>query len=173
MVRPQPRKRLWPWTAGVLLILAAGLFILENTSLKPSIKLSYPITRFFRDHVIPQPMQTQRTSPREPERLTHEIPVCEDVKVENWYNRYCTVVNFSVTAKARTNRNEQLAERVKANNVQIKDEVRSIVAGVHPEDLRDPELKRIKTEVRQSLKEIVGPEMVEDILIPKWKTDRR
>jgi hypothetical protein len=101
----------------------------------------------------------------------YEIPLCQSMIVENWYDvRHCVVVEFSMSAKAVANRQDQLRSRIAANSSKIKDVIRSVVGSVHPGDIRDPGLNAVKSRVGQDMDQIVGAGLVEKILVPEWNS---
>jgi hypothetical protein len=99
----------------------------------------------------------------------YEIPLCQSMVIENWYDvRHCVVVECSMYAKAVGDRQEQLRSRVAANDSQIKDMIRATISSVHLGDIRDPALADVKGRVGQNMDQIVGSNLVEKILIPDW-----
>ena len=102
-------------------------------------------------------------------RSRSEVELCEDMIAENWHTiRRRTKVNFSVYAKTNPGKHEQLSSQIKANDSQIKDRFRSIIASADLTQIRDPQLKYFKSEVKSSLDKILGQDLVDDVVVPKW-----
>jgi flagellar basal body-associated protein FliL len=104
---------------------------------------------------------------------TSEVPLCEDMTVERWQSYYHrTVVQASITAKTELQKHEQLDALVKQHDKQIKDKIRSIIASAQPEQLQDPKLQFIKTQVKSSLQQIDDENLIREILVTKWQSYR-
>ena len=102
-----------------------------------------------------------------------EVALCEKMRVENWYSYHtCYVVNCSVFAKAKKSRRDDLAALVKQHDGLIKDKLRSVIASVNPEDIKDPHLEVVKRKLKYTMDGIVGNGLMEEILIPEWMSFR-
>jgi len=104
---------------------------------------------------------------------TNEIPLCNNMSVENWASdRQRFFITTSIFAKAEQEKKEQLESMVYDHNSQIKDRIRSILASMAPQNIHDPHLQTVKNEVKSNLDQIVGAGLVDSILIPEWQAAR-
>jgi flagellar basal body-associated protein FliL len=104
---------------------------------------------------------------------TNEIPLCENIAVENWVTqRQRVLITTSIYAKAEEEKKEQLKSLVNSNNGQIKDRIRSILAGLPTQNIRDPHLNEVKNQVQSSMDKIVGQGLINSILVPEWHCSR-
>jgi len=142
--------------AVLLLIFFCLLFLAKpNLSSKPQAKW---LPHRWRNWSVPKPWMSKS-----------EVFLCQDVIVENWYSYHrCILVNFSVSAKASPGKRDQLAAVKAEHDAEIKDRVRSIVGSLDPEDIQDPHLKVAKQEIKTTLTQIAGADLIEEILFPQW-----
>ncbi len=108
-------------------------------------------------------------------KSTTEVPVVENIIVENWYSyHHCYVVQCDVYAKAAPGQRQQLEGYLDKHPNEIKAAVRTVLADAELDDLRDPELKYVKQEIKKELLKNIGQSVIEEILVPKWNGyDRR
>lgn len=144
------------------LVLALGFILLLNRHLDQSPRLKW------------SSQSSSHGFLRPPDKVfTPEVPLCQKMVVENWYGRrHCLVVQFSMFAKARKGRKAKLEDLVQKNGDQIKDNLRTLVASSSYRDLHDPRLSHIKSSAARDLQRIVGPNLIEQILVPEWHASR-
>ncbi len=86
--------------------------------------------------------------------------------------QYQYYITASIFAKAQPEQKDQLQALVSDHNSQIRDCIRSSLASLTPTNIHDPQLNTLKKELKSNLDRIVGPNMVESILIPEWQAAR-
>jgi hypothetical protein len=98
-----------------------------------------------------------------------EIPLCEDLVVRQWQGpRKSVTVTCTVVAHAAERQQERLAVQTQEHAAQIKDAIRGIVGSLPARQLTDGKLQDVKSQIKANLDDIVGPNLVNDILIPDW-----
>jgi flagellar basal body-associated protein FliL len=106
-----------------------------------------------------------------PVAKTNEITLCSDMTTMCSTGKNQYYITASIFAKAGKDQKDQLQAMVNDHNGQIKDCIRSSIASLSPQNIHDPHLKTLKTELKTSLDRIVGPDMVDSILIPEWQAE--
>ena len=164
---PQPASKLTPSKtksrkkliiAIVLLIcLLLSFWIIKQT------KLNFGFARLFAQ-------SGQNIFNRE---LTPEVPICENLNVENWYAYHrCATVTCTIYAQSNSEQHLELRKRLRENRNAVDDAIRTVIGNAELQDIRDPQLNFVKRQLHSRMEDIVGEGLVEEILIPQWLAGR-
>jgi len=100
-----------------------------------------------------------------------EISLAEDFSVDNHVGgRTKMVVTMDVSIKVKKTDEEKVKERVTANNDEILDCIRALIAASQPDHIKEPDKQVIKREIKLAVEKIIGKDLVETVLIADWKT---
>ena len=106
-------------------------------------------------------------TPTPPSDLKAEVKICTlraDHSREGATYIYDTEIWGLIPEDAR----EMVEKRVKANQAQIEDAIRQVVAGAEREELDEPALTYVRDKIRTELARTLREELVEKVLITKW-----
>ncbi|MBN1436506.1 MAG: hypothetical protein JW936_05490 [Sedimentisphaerales bacterium] len=102
------------------------------------------------------------------QRLTPEVPIAKDIRVENWYAYHrCSTVTCTIYARSDSQHLE-LRRRLRNSRSAVDDAVRTVISTAPLQDIRDPQLNWVKDQLQNRMETIVGTGMVDEILIPMW-----
>ena len=111
--------------------------------------------------------QTQQT----PGKDVAEVILAESFSVDNYPGgRARIIVTLEVAAKVEKGNKNRLTLLVKEHKTEIMDNIRSLVSSAQPEHLKDPQLQVIKRKIKAGMEKIVGEGLIEEILLPTWKS---
>ena len=100
-----------------------------------------------------------------------EISLAEDFSVDNHVGgRTKMVVTMDVSIKVKKTDEENVRERVKANNDEILDCIRTLIAASQPDHIKEPDKQVIKREIKLAVEKIIGKDLIVTVLIADWKT---
>jgi hypothetical protein len=147
---------------GLLVIIVAAMLFAKTTLLSPRFNL--------RPQSAGAQLMGRMVSPLAGN--SSEIPLCEDMVVRHWLGpRQSVTVTCTVVAHAAGTQPERLAVQTQEHAAQIKDAIRGIVGSLPARQLTDGKLQGVKAEIKVTMDDIVGPNLVDDILIPDWHTN--
>ena len=99
---------------------------------------------------------------------TVEIEMLDHFRVPNDRSGRLYIYDFDVAMKTPGGREEEVKKIVTDRKREISDRVARIVRGADPPVLREPELKTLRTQLQQSLGEVMGdPGLIVEVLIPR------
>jgi len=106
-----------------------------------------------------------------PEKTMMEIMLAENYQVVNYtIGKIRIMVTLDAVAQAQQANQEKLQTKVKEHKNEILNTIRVVVMKAQPEDIKkDPELKKIRRQIKAGVEKIVGNDLVEDILLPVWQ----
>ncbi len=94
-----------------------------------------------------------------------------DGSVDNYVSgRSLIRVDLEIHAKIKKADQEKMKLLAEEHKTEIRDRIRFLVSSSQPEDLRDPKLQVIKREIKTTMDEILGPDMIQEIFIPMWQS---
>lgn len=100
-----------------------------------------------------------------------EVVLVQDFRVGNYVaGRSQITVTLEVTAKVDKSKEAELVARVTKHKTEIKDTIRTLIASAEPSNLKDPKLQVVKREIKAGLEKIVGEGLLDEILLPVWRT---
>lgn len=99
---------------------------------------------------------------------TAEIEVLNRFRVPNDRSGRLYIYDFDVAMKVPGLRLEDAKKLVTERSREISDRIARIVRAADPPILREPELKELRTQLRQAIGEVIGDqELIVEILIPR------
>jgi len=99
---------------------------------------------------------------------TVEIEMLERFRVPNDRSGRLYTYDISVALKIPGAREEDAVQLVADRNREISDRVARIIRAADPPVLREPELKTIRTQLRQAIGEVIGDQdLIVEVLIPR------
>ena len=102
-------------------------------------------------------------------KLTPEVPICENINVVNWYAYHRSAnINCTIYAQSSNEQHLELRQRLQERRGAVDDAIRTVISNATLEDIYDPQLSSVKTQLQSQMERIVGGGLVEEILIPKW-----
>lgn len=105
-----------------------------------------------------------------------EVSVLE-FKAPNKLSGRAFLYDVSIYARTSGEHAQRVTDTIKANEALIKDRIRTIIAQSDPEKLgggTEPGLETLRRQVKHQLDEIIGEEMIDEVLVPKcipFRTD--
>ena len=101
-----------------------------------------------------------------------EIMVAENFSVDNHMAGHTTLkVTMGIAFKVKKDNKENVAVLVEDHKREMLDRIRTLVAGAQPDHIKkEPDLQVIKREIKLAVEEIIGKELVEEVLLPNWTT---
>lgn len=105
----------------------------------------------------------------EPRGKTSEVPVL-DFKAPNTQNGRRYIYDVSVFAIVKSDAEEKVKEKIKANDALIRTRTRTIVAQMDPDKLgggSEPGLETLSRQIKAQLEIIMGDGMIEEVLVPR------
>ena len=106
---------------------------------------------------------------------TPNVDMAEVILAEDFVaNKYVgtkarIIVNMDVSAKVEKVNQKKLETLVTEHKTEILDTIRTLVSGADAEHIRDSQLQVIKREIKTGVEKIVGPDLVDEILLPGWQ----
>lgn len=101
-----------------------------------------------------------------------EIILAEGFSVDNHMAGHTTLkVTMDIAFKVKKDNKDNVEILVEDHKREMLDRIRTLVAGAQPDHIKkEPDLQVIKREIKLAVEEIIGKELVEDILITDWTT---
>ena len=98
-----------------------------------------------------------------------ELQVVE-FKAPNTQNGRRFIYDVSIFVSVKGDAEEKAKTALKEREAMIKDRIRTIIAQIDPEKLgggSEPGLETLRRQVKYQLDEIIGPEMIDEVLVPR------
>ena len=100
-----------------------------------------------------------------------EVVLAQDFIVDNHVSgRSRMIITLEVAAKVEGANKQILEDRVKKHQKEILNTLRVLVSSAQPDQIKDPKKQVIKREIKAGIEEIVGEELIAEILLPIWQT---
>ena len=100
-----------------------------------------------------------------------EVMLVQDFQVDNYMaGRSRMIVTLEVAAKVEIADKEKMTMSVDEHRKEILNSVRVLVSSAQPDQIKDPKLEVIKRKIKSGIEEIVGEDMIQEILVPVWQT---
>ncbi|MCP4709400.1 MAG: hypothetical protein GY869_12305 [Planctomycetes bacterium] len=100
-----------------------------------------------------------------------EISLAKKFSVDNHVGgRTKMVVTMDLSVKVKKPDEAKVKERVEANEAEILDSIRTLIAGSQPDHIKEPDKQVIKREIKLAVEKIIGKDLIEAVLIAEWKT---
>ena len=107
-----------------------------------------------------------------------EVQIAPAFQVENYMRGNArTMVTLEVWAtykapeeedKAAAEEGDAVMQLIEVNRSKICDKIRMRVSSANQNELKDPKLEVIKRVILSDIEEIIGEDVIEDILFPRW-----
>ncbi|HVS69769.1 MAG TPA: hypothetical protein VHQ47_00770 [Phycisphaerae bacterium] len=75
--------------------------------------------------------------------------------------------DLQVVAKVADKDKDKVADLLTERDAQIKDHIRTIIAGFDPQSLAEPGLETLRRQIAYQLDQDIGKDLVKEVLIPK------
>jgi flagellar basal body-associated protein FliL len=110
--------------------------------------------------------ETPTTAKAEAAEKDVEVKII-DAKLPNAQGGRLYLYDLQVVAKIGEKSKDKTAELLTEREAQIKDHIRTIIAGFKPESLTEPGLETLRRQIAYQLEQDLGKDLVKEVLIPK------
>lgn len=106
-----------------------------------------------------------------PNKTLAEVVLTQETSVDNYIGgKFKMIVTLQVAAKVETADKENLDKRVTEHGNEILNSVRIVISSASPEEIKDPKLQVIKRQLKSEIEDVVGKDIIKEILLPIWSS---
>jgi flagellar basal body-associated protein FliL len=140
------------------ILVAAVVLLLEGATVAVTMVMAGGPRRAVAD--VPTP------APKEAVEKDAEVKIIE-AKLPNSREGHLYLYDLQIVAKVGEKNKEKVTELFSERDAQIRDHIRTVIAGFDPKSLTEPGLETLRRQVSYQLEQDVGKDLVKEVLIPK------
>ncbi|HVX86550.1 MAG TPA: hypothetical protein VH253_17340 [Phycisphaerae bacterium] len=106
------------------------------------------------------------TAPKEAVEKDAEVKLV-DAKLPNAKGGRLYLYDLQIVAKVADKNKDKVTDLLTERDAQIKDHIRTIIAGFDPQSLAEPGLETLRRQIAYQLDQDIGKDLVKEVLIPK------